>query len=615
VGDFATGTYNGKYPNGKYMSEGTHWAWLGESQGSGRIDFANGAASYFSLLTSVGSTPVYLEAYDASGKLLATAGPASYNIETGHMTELKITRASRDMAYVIVHDTGNFFLVDSLCTDAPGVHEPAQTEFNCPATAPVVVKPTTSSAPQPLGSYEPESAATRVGGQPWGPLHTNGNQIVNQAGRPIRLAAVNWYGAESADFVPMGLDRRPVQQIANEIAAMGFNAVRLPWSNELVECNPIVPEELVADNPQFSGQSAMTVFDGVVNALAKAGLMVILDNHLTDAGWCCNEPEGKYPDNNDLWWSSQEMRSDSDFATGQAHWTEDWETMAQRYATQPAVIGLDLRNEPRGAAYWGGTTGPTHGGVPTGEAVDSSHLPPNSLKTCPVVDPVACDWRWAAQQEGNAIQAQHPERFLIFVEGTSLATDLTGAYKSPVVLNDPTELVYSPHVYSFSGYCNANSHSQCPPGSQWQGGSPPGSPPPFGFLKHWQDLGRALDSQWGFLAESGDQNHIVTPLWLGEFGTNSWTPSASLVKIVPPDEQNRWFIELTGYLRQRRPISWSYWAVNGTKADSGPIIELEKPRYFQELEEYGILNLAWNVPAFSRGTNPSLLSYLAQIQH
>jgi IPT/TIG domain len=123
VGDFAAGHYNGKYPNGAYMSEGTHWAWLGEQQGSGRIDFANGAASYFSLLTSVGSSGVYLEAFDANGNALATAGPAPYDIQTGHMTELKITRASRDMAYVIVHDTGNFFLVDSLCTDAPGVTE------------------------------------------------------------------------------------------------------------------------------------------------------------------------------------------------------------------------------------------------------------------------------------------------------------------------------------------------------------------------------------------------------------------------------------------------------------------------------------------------------------
>src|ERR1700726_382709 len=85
VGDFSTGNYNGKYPNGAYMSEGTHWAWLGPNQGSGRIDMSNGPASYFSLLTSVGGTDVYLEAYDASGTLLATAGPASYNINTGHM--------------------------------------------------------------------------------------------------------------------------------------------------------------------------------------------------------------------------------------------------------------------------------------------------------------------------------------------------------------------------------------------------------------------------------------------------------------------------------------------------------------------------------------------------
>lgn len=123
VGDFATGHYNGKYPSGSYMSQGTHWAWLGEQQGAGRINMANGPASYFSLLTSVGATPVSLEAFDASGNLLASAGPATFNINTGHMTELKITRSTPDIAYVIVHDTGNFFLVDSICTDAPGVSE------------------------------------------------------------------------------------------------------------------------------------------------------------------------------------------------------------------------------------------------------------------------------------------------------------------------------------------------------------------------------------------------------------------------------------------------------------------------------------------------------------
>lgn len=124
VGDFATGTYNGKYPvGGVFMSQGMRWAWLGPDQGAGRIDFVDGNASVFSLLTSVGQTDVFLEAYDSSDVLLETAGPAPANAATGTMTELKIARPGNDIAYVIVHDEGNFFLVDSLCTDAPGVTE------------------------------------------------------------------------------------------------------------------------------------------------------------------------------------------------------------------------------------------------------------------------------------------------------------------------------------------------------------------------------------------------------------------------------------------------------------------------------------------------------------
>lgn len=120
VGDFATGQYNGKYPNGAYTSQGTHWAWLGPNQGSGRMDFPNGPASYFSLLVS-NDTPIYLDAYDANNNLLETAGPAPVDYNTGHMTELAITRATADIAYVIVHDSGNYFLVDAICTNASAV--------------------------------------------------------------------------------------------------------------------------------------------------------------------------------------------------------------------------------------------------------------------------------------------------------------------------------------------------------------------------------------------------------------------------------------------------------------------------------------------------------------
>src|SRR5262249_15533473 len=79
VGDFDTGTYNARYPNGGYMSQGAHWAWLGPSQGAGRIDFVNGPTSYISMLVSVNQTPVQLDAYSANGTLLATAGPSGLN--------------------------------------------------------------------------------------------------------------------------------------------------------------------------------------------------------------------------------------------------------------------------------------------------------------------------------------------------------------------------------------------------------------------------------------------------------------------------------------------------------------------------------------------------------
>ncbi|WP_199921516.1 PKD domain-containing protein [Intrasporangium calvum] len=145
VGDFATGGYNGKYPSGQYTSHGTHWAWLGVDQGAGRIDFVNGPASTFSLLAST-NTPVVLEAYDSSAALLESTASSGTNLGTGTMAELKITRASADIAYVVVHDTGNYFEVDDICTDAPGVNPPSNTAPDVAVDAAVVAVDEASAA-------------------------------------------------------------------------------------------------------------------------------------------------------------------------------------------------------------------------------------------------------------------------------------------------------------------------------------------------------------------------------------------------------------------------------------------------------------------------------------
>ena len=53
-------------------------------------------------------------------------------------------------------------------------------------------------------------------------------------------------------------------------------------------------------------------------------------------------------------------------------WISDWCALAERYKDEPAVIGADLHNEPRGGATWG----------------DNNQ---------------ATDWRLAAERCGNAI--------------------------------------------------------------------------------------------------------------------------------------------------------------------------------------------------------------------
>jgi endoglucanase len=234
------------------------------------------------------------------------------------------------------------------------------------------------------------------------PLHTQGQWIVDSNGARVRLNAFNWYGAEGADFVVEGLEAQPLTSIVSTIKGLGFNAVRLLWSNQMVETNPVVGNYALTANPSLEGENALTIFDAVVNALTSQGIMVILDNHMSNAGWCCSTT-----DNNELWYNTQYP---------QTSWVADWQTMAQRYASNPWVIGADLRNEPRSPATWGG--------------------------------PASTDWHAAAELGGNAVLGVNPN-MLIFVEGVNYAGDLSGVASLPVQLNVANRVVYEAHDYGF----------------------------------------------------------------------------------------------------------------------------------------------------------------------
>jgi endoglucanase len=243
------------------------------------------------------------------------------------------------------------------------------------------------------------------------PLRTAGYRIVDSAGHTIRLTSVNWYGFDEKEYVAGGLDRAPLAAIIHQIQLLGVNSVRLPWANETLEHNPRVPDYAVAANPQFKGKHALDVMDAVVNALASAHIMVILDNHVSRADWCCSETDG-----NGLWYNTDYPES---------AWLADWQNIVRRYRNQEWVVGADLRNELRNGATWGGS--------------DSGH-----------------DWHAAAERGGRAVLSSNP-RLLVMVEGPEYSTNFAGFDKLPVRLPLPHRLVYSPHAYyndhhDFSSY-------------------------------------------------------------------------------------------------------------------------------------------------------------------
>jgi endoglucanase len=234
------------------------------------------------------------------------------------------------------------------------------------------------------------------------PLHTSGYQVLDAAGHAVRLTSVNWYGFDQKEYVAGGLDHAPLQAIIGQIKAIGVNSVRLPWANETVEHNPVVADYAVKANPRFRGKHALDVMDAVITALARAHIMVFLDNHMSRADWCCSETDG-----NGLWYNAEYPES---------KWLSDWETIVRRYRNEPWVVGADLRNELRSGAQWGGA------------------------------DP-ALDWHAAAERGGNAVLDANPN-LLVMVESPRYSTDFTGFAKLPVVLKVPHRLVYSPHAYA-----------------------------------------------------------------------------------------------------------------------------------------------------------------------
>ena len=242
------------------------------------------------------------------------------------------------------------------------------------------------------------------------PLSASGRYIVDARGRRVRLAGVNWYGFHEDDGVAPGLDRADRRILAQRIALLGFNSVRLPFSLWMTEQATPVPSAYLAANADLAGATPMQVYDACVQALTEAGLIVIPNCHTLDAGWCCSED-----DQSGLWFNDRWPA---------AKFFAAWREMAARYASNPLVAGMDIMNEPRRSRVGWRVLTPTWG-------------------TRPKTDLAAM-----YTAVGNLIHEVSPE-VLIICEGPGFAADLTGVARHPVRLERPGKVVYSLHDYSW----------------------------------------------------------------------------------------------------------------------------------------------------------------------
>ncbi|TPX08976.1 uncharacterized protein E0L32_009555 [Thyridium curvatum] len=283
------------------------------------------------------------------------------------------------------------------------------------------------------------AAAAAAAERPALPLHTSSRWILDANNARVKLRCVNWAGHLETN-VPEGLHRQSVEWLAGWIADQGFNCVRLTYSidHALDPDRPVAESFAAAGVPQLfeaaaarnpflveGGQSSNNnttttttrdVFARVIAALWDRGIMTVLDNHVSRAGWCCNLTDGNG------WWDAAPGYN---AANSRFFRTDDWlrglEAVARWAATRPGVAAMSLRNELRPFL------------------LQDLGLPPRA------------DWYEYVGRGARRVHAANPD-VLVVVGGSQSATDL-GHLRAARPLDTSAwrgKNVWEFHAYSFT---------------------------------------------------------------------------------------------------------------------------------------------------------------------
>ncbi|KAL5169657.1 Glycosyl hydrolase 5 family protein [Glycine soja] len=289
------------------------------------------------------------------------------------------------------------------------------------------------------------------------PLHTSERWIVDESGKRVKLACVNWVSHLDA-VVAEGLSQQPLDEISKRIKTMGFNCVRLTWPLFLVTNDSIASLTLrnsfqnlgliqslngvQAINPSIIDLPLIKAYQAVVKSLGENDVMVILDNHVSQPGWCCSNLDGNG------FFGDQYFDPDL--------WIMGLTKMATIFKGVTNVVAMSLRNELRG--------------------------PRQNVNV----------WYRYMPKGAEAVHAANPD-VLVILSGLNFDTNLSFIRNEAVKLSFNGKLVFEVHWYSFSD------------GQAWTLGNPN------------QVCGQVTENvmrRAGFLLDQG------WPLFVSEFGVD-----------------------------------------------------------------------------------------------
>ncbi|KAK1415750.1 hypothetical protein QVD17_31536 [Tagetes erecta] len=247
-------------------------------------------------------------------------------------------------------------------------------------------------------------------------LSTNSRWIVDDRnnGERVKLSCVSWVSHLEV-AVAEGLSKQPVDAISKMIVEMGFNCVRLTYPLFLFTDDKLgsmtmrqslqkwglfgTVAGVQVNNPSLVDLSLVNVFQEIVSNLNNNNVMVILDNHLSKPGWCCNEndDDGFF---GDLYFDPEV-------------WIEGICRVASMFKGYTNVVGMSLRNELRGHKQ--------------------------NLN----------DWYKYMQKGAERVHAANPN-VLVILSGLNYDLDLSFLRTNPISVSFSRKLVFEIHWYGFS---------------------------------------------------------------------------------------------------------------------------------------------------------------------